>query len=458
MTEVTGSVVKYPARASFLWYLLLIVVGALLLWHPVSHAPGRVPLSLLDAVFTSTSAVCVTGLTVRSTGNDLSFFGQAVVMGLIQLGGIGIMTVTTYLTFGAGRGSGLRDRAVASETLGAGERSDLRRLMRNVILLTLFFEGIGALILWIRNLWDYPPHVALWHAMFHSVAAFCNAGFGLLDDNLIPYQRDPLVNLTIGGLIVIGGLGFPVLLDIRRHWRGPWGGRWNRLQLHSKLMLIGTILLLVGGTGAILLLEWEATLRGMPLWQKLLVAGFQSTVPRTAGFNTVPIGDLTDATLFVIIVLMFIGAGPCSTGGGFKVSTLMALFHRSLSTFRGQQRVHLFRRHLPDDVVQRAMTVALLFSFVATLAVIALLVVERTDEPHSRSDDIFLDATFEVASALGTVGLTTGLTTQLSDFSRVIVIVLMFIGRLGPIAVVVALSATVRPQYVAFPEERPLIG
>ncbi len=458
MTEVTGSVIKYPARASFGWYLALILAGTLLLWHPMCHVSGRAPLSFLDAAFTSTSAVCVTGLTVRSTGNDLSFLGQFVVMVLIQLGGIGIMTVTTYLTFGVGGGAGLRNRAVAAETLGAGERTDLRRLLRRVILLSLGFEGVGAAILAVRNLWDYPPHLALWHAVFHSVAAFCNAGFGLLDDNLVRYQRDPVVNITIAVLVIVGGLGFPVLLDVRRRWRGPWHNRWHRLHVHSKVMLIGTAALLVGGTAAIFLLESEAILRDMPLWQKLQVSIFQSVVPRTAGFNTVPIGDLTDATLFVMIVLMFIGAGPCSTGGGFKVSTLMALVLRSVSTFRGQQRVHAFGRHLPDEVIQRSMTVALLFSSVATLAVIAVLFLERTDRPHSQSDDIFLDATFEVASALGTVGLTTGLTTQLSDASRIIVILLMFIGRLGPISMVVALSATARAQHFAYPEERPLIG
>ncbi len=458
MSQLTGSVVTYPARTSFVWYLGLILTGAMLLMLPLSQNVEREPWSLVDALFTSTSAACVTGLTVRSTGNDLSWFGQFVILMLMQLGGIGIMTVTTYLTFGLGGQRSLRRRAIVTETLGAGDQTDLRWLLRNVILLTLGFEALGTIILTLRNLVDYPLPVALWHALFHSVAAFCNAGFAIPDDNLIGYQGDWLVCTTIMTLIVVGGLGFPVLLDLRRSWRKGRRRFWERLQLHSKLMLIGTGVLLVAGTAAILVLESRAMLRDMPLDRQILVAVFQSVVPRTAGFNTVAIGSLTEPTLFVLIVLMFIGAGPCSTAGGFKVSTLMTLVARSWSTFRGRRRIHLFRRQIPAETVERSAIIALLFSVGATLAVTSLLVLEQRGQSRNSADDLFLDATFETASALGTVGLSTGLTTRLSDPSRLILIMLMFIGRLGPISLVVALSAGERLQPFDYPEERPLIG
>lgn len=458
MPKLTGSLVKFPARASFVWYLGLITAGALALMHPFCRGAADRPISPLDAAFTATSASCVTGLVVRSTEHDFSFVGQLAILLLIQLGGIGIMTVTTFVMFHLGGRESLRHRAVLSETLGASPGSDLKWILRNVLLVTLVIEGAGFLLLAVRNLFDAPPLLALWRALFHSVSAFCNAGFALHDDSLTRYQADPLVNLTVVALIVTGGIGFPVILDIKRTWHGPWRQRWERLHLHSKLMLVGTAALIALGTFAVLALEWDGVLKDMPIWKRPIVALFHSVSCRTAGFNTVDMASLTNATLFVSILLMAIGAGPCSTGGGFKVSTVSVLVLRAWATFRGHARVNLARRTVPRETVERATATAMLFVVIAFLALTSLLVIEQSESPHPMSKGLFLEASFEVVSALGTVGLSTGMTPNLTDLGRVIVILLMFVGRLGPISVFIALSRSERKERVEFPAEEPLIG
>lgn len=457
--QVSGPLVKYPARASFLWYIGLIALGAAILAQPVCRGSAE-PISRLDAVFTATSAACVTGLVVRSTEHDFSAIGQLFILLLIQLGGIGIMTVTTFVMFQLGGHQSLRHRAVITETLGVDSKTDLRWILRGVILVTLVCEGIGFLLLASRNLVDSPPLTAIWHALFHSVSAFCNAGFSLHDDSLTRYQGDVLVNVTIGSLVVIGGLGFPVILDLwqSRNENGNWRDRWDRLHVHSKIMLIGTAALLLIGTGSFLLLESDGVLKDVPSWRRPMVATFHSITCRTAGFNTVEIASLTNAMLFISILLMMIGAGPCSTAGGFKVSTIMVLVLEAWTTFRGYTRINFSRRTLPRETVERAIATAMLFGVVAILALTSLLMIGQSHLPHDQSQGVFLDAAFEVASALGTVGLTTGMTESLSEAGRVIVILLMFLGRLGPISVFVALSHGQRIEPVELPREEPMIG
>ncbi len=458
MPQVTGSVVKYPARASFVWYIGLIVLGTTLLAQPVCHQSARQPISWLDAVFTSTSATCVTGLIVRSTEHDFSFFGQLVILLLIQLGGIGIMTVTTFVMVQFRHRHGLRTRAVVSETLGAGDDVDLGWILRRVFALTMFCEGFGFMVLTLRNLSSDPLPVAMWHALFHSISAFCNAGFSLHDDSLTRFQGDVVVNLTICGLVIVGGIGFPVILDMARCRHLPRGSRWDRLALHSKIMLIGTPVFLVLGTLVFLALEWDGVFREIPVWQRPMAAFFHSVSCRTAGFNTVDIASLTNATLFLSVLLMAIGAGPCSTGGGFKVSTFMVLVFQAVSTFWGQQRLSLFRRTIPQTIVNRATATAMLFTVVASIALTVVLILEQSTVPHSQSSDAFLDALFEVVSALGTVGLSTGLTSHLTAASRLVIVLLMFLGRLGPISVFVALSLGEQGRKKTYPDEEPLIG
>lgn len=457
MVTVTGPLLQFPARAAFVWYAALIAAGACLLKLPQSVVPGVEPLSWIDAVFTSTSACCVTGLSVRSAGNDLSFFGQSVLLILIQLGGIGIMTVTTFIVLRLGGRETLRHKAVVSQTLGGAKR-DLRSTIWGVIRMVVACEAIGFALLAIRNLFDEFSWRAMWAALFHSISAFCNAGFGLRDSSLADYRGDAWVNLTIMGLIISGGLGFPVISDLVENLRRKRGGLWDSLTMHSKMMLLGTAALLSLGAAAILLLEWKNALSEMPLHEKLLVACFQSTSPRTAGFETVPMASLTNATLFVIMLLMLIGGGPCSTAGGFKVSTLMVMIYHAWSRFRGYRQVSLFRRSVPRETVDAALATSLLFTAVAAVALTAFLVIEQADAPHHASQSSALGAAFEVCSALGTVGLSTGITPKLSFAAKAVLIVLMFLGRLGPISVFVALSGGRRDVRIEYPKEEVLIG
>jgi trk system potassium uptake protein TrkH len=457
MITLSGHVAKYPARASVLWYLGLIFLGGSILWLPVSQQRNDV--HFLDCLFTATSAACVTGLTVRSTGQDFSGFGQFVILLLIQIGGIGIMTITTLITFQMRGRTRLRERAVLAETLGAGAETDLRWVLRNVLLASAAFEGAGFVALAIRNLFDMPGGQALWHAAFHSVSAFCNAGFGLFDDNLMRYRGDAWVNLTMISLIVCGGMGFPVLLDLRKSVQARRRGRghWDGLHLHTKIMLWGTALLLVGGAAVILAIEHDQpTMQGLSWGQKAIAALFSSATCRTAGFNTLDVAALTNATLFLMVLLMMIGGGPCSTAGGVKVSSIATLVFRAWASFRGQRVVNVFRRTITDTAVNRAAVTALLFGITAGAGLTLLLAIEHSSSVREKGQ--FIEAFFEVHSALGTVGLSTGLTPRLSEPGKVVIMLLMFLGRVGPISAFVALSAAERGKPIEYPQEEPLIG
>ncbi|MBL9123933.1 MAG: hypothetical protein JNG90_09900 [Planctomycetaceae bacterium] len=458
MAKFSGRLATYPARALFFWYFALITVGTSILLLPVCRGEHG-PISVLDAAFTATSAVCVTGLTVRSTAHDFSFWGQLAIAGLIQVGGIGIITITTFVTLGFGRKQSLRQRIVIAETLGT-RGGDLRGVLKQVFLVTAFIEGIGFVALWIPNLFDDQLTYldGIWHAAFHSIAAFCNAGFALWDDNLMRYQTNVPVNLATCALLILGGIGFPTILDVRRNWRGTWWQRWDGLQLHSKIMLLGTTALLVGGTAAFLALEWDNVLRDLSLGDRLLVSFFQATTPRTAGFNTVDMAALTNPTLLIIMMLMFVGAGPCSTGGGAKVSTVSVLALLAWSKFRGAARPHLYRRTIPEETTDRSVTTLLIFGLIAAAALTLLLLFDEPNLPHADSHGRFLDCSFEVVSALGTVGLSTNTTTTLNAMERIVIILVMFIGRIGPISVMIALSRSERAPHFEYPKEEILIG
>ena len=469
MPQFVGSINSYPGRASLSWYALLILLGFSALYLvPGCAADAERPISMLDALFTSTSASCVTGLVVRSTVGDFSVLGQAVILGLIQLGGVGIMTVTTFILVQFDKRGSLRQRKAITETLGGGDQGDIRKILRNVLVMTFVCEAIGFAILATYNLVHYEQfhtlgvwgnHAdALWHALFHAVSAFCNAGFALHDASLMPFADSWIVNGAISCLVIIGGLGFPVVSDLWRSRKRPQEDRWASLQLHSKIMLIGTTVLLLVGFFSFLLLESGGVLSGDPLSTRVLKSAMHSVTCRTAGFNTVEIADLTNSMLFISILLMMIGAGPCSTGGGFKVTTATIIALRAWATFRGYSRVNLFRRTLPRTSVERAIATAMLFVFVAGIAFTAILVIEQSGFGHRGSQGLFLEALFEIISALGTVGLSTGLTSDLSDPSRLIILMLMLIGRLGPITTFIALSHSERAEPVEYPNEEPLVG
>jgi trk system potassium uptake protein TrkH len=458
MTQVTGSLVGYPARVSFAAYLAAILVGSLLLELPAARRPGCPPVAPIDAVFTATSAVCVTGLTVRSTFHDFSPFGQGVILVLMQLGGLGIMTVTTLVSFRIGGQATLRQRALIANALGIKSGRDLRWVTVGVLITVLVAEAIGFLLLTAATWGSGPPADVCWRALFHTVSAFCNGGFALADDSFMPLAGNVPVNLVLCGLIIVGGLGFPVIFDLVSGLRQRrWSDFWQRLQLQTKLMLIGTAGLLAFGAAAFWALEWDAALAEDPLATRILKGLFHSTTCRTAGFNTVDYAALSSPVLFLTILLMAIGAGPCSTGGGFKVSTFMTLLISSWSSFRGRPRVNFFRRTIPHAAVERATATSLLFAAVAIAALVALLVVESRSSLAARPR-WFLEALFECISALGTVGLSTGITPRLSEPGKIVIALLMLVGRLGPLTAAVALARQQIPYQPAYPEEEPLVG
>jgi len=456
MAQFTGSLVSYPARVSFAAYALTILVGGFALTLPAARHPGRPPVSLVDGVFTATSACCVTGLTVRSTVSDFSELGQGIILFLIQLGGLGIMTITTLVAFQIGGQATLRQRAVIADTLGIKSGRDLRWVAWALLGTVLLCEAVGFAGLCWASWGTAAPRDVAWAALFHSVSAFCNAGFALHDQNLVPDRGSVPVNLLICWLIIVGGLGFPVIFDVcsRLRRREPL---WERLHTQSKMMLIGTAVLLAFGAFSFWALEWEEAIGGEPLATKLLMGVFHSTTCRTAGFNTVDYGALSSATLFLAIILMAIGAGPCSTAGGFKVSTAMTLVVSAWSSFRGRSRANFFKRTIPAAAIARATATALVFVAVAIAALVTLLVVESRNPLASRPR-WFLEALFECISALGTVGLSTGITSGLSDPGKLVLVALMVAGRLGPLTAAVALSRQRQSWQPAYPEEEPLVG
>ena len=456
MPQFTGSLVRYPARVSFAAYVVAVLLGGFLLTLPACRQPGRPPVSFVDGAFTATSACCVTGLTVRSTLNDFSFLGQALILALIQLGGLGIMTITTLVSFHIGGQATLHQRAVIAETLGIRSGRDLRWVTFGVLVTVLSAELVGFLLLCWADWGRGPAGSVVWRSLFHAVSAFCNAGFALHDDNLVPDAGRVSINLVICGLIIVGGLGFPVIFDVvsRLRRREPL---WDRLHTQSKMMLIGTALLLALGAVSFWMLEWGEALERETIGTRLLMGLFHSTTCRTAGFNTVRYVELSSATLFLAIVLMAIGAGPCSTAGGFKVSTFMTLVVSSWANFRGCRHANFFKRTIPAAAVQRATATALFFGAVAIVALVALLVVEARSTVATESR-WFLRALFECISALGTVGLSTDLTPQLTDPGKLVLVGLMLLGRLGPITAAVALARERRTYLPRYPEEEPLIG
>lgn len=457
MTKITGALSNYPARISFVAFVLLILVGALLLCAPISHADSSRPISWIDGLFTCVSAVCVTGLTVRSTGNDFSVFGQIVILLLCQIGGLGILTITNFVMLQFGGALELREKRLLSETLGAAGNVNFAWVLKNVLRYTLILETLGALVLFIRFCAEMPWPRAAWHAVFHSVMAFCNAGFSLNDSSLIGYQRDWSVILTISFLIISGGIGFPVVLDLVRQRKKPLAERLDGLHLHSKLMLIGTIFLIVVGTGAFLLFEWNDSLREKDWQGRFLITFFQSVTCRTAGFNSIDQAELNGASLFLSILLMMIGGGPCSTAGGVKVTALMMLVLKSARRLVGKSTLSAFRRTIPQSSIDKAITVILFYIFIAASGLLLLLTIED-GLGGFKGNERFLALFFEVVSALGTVGLSVNLTAELTELSLFVLMFLMFIGRLGPITVFAALSLPERERALKYVSEEPLVG
>lgn len=409
-----------------------ILVGGTLLRLPIAHA-GE-PIGWIDAFFTAASAVCITGLAVVDTGSRFTPFGQAVILVLIQVGGLGIMTVGTVVLVALGQ----RPTGVVRELLRgyAGHQPTLRArdVFRTIVLATLVIELAGAAVLLVGFLRDMPFDQALWMAVFHSVSAFCNAGFGLLPDSLTRFADRPLIITTVMVLITGGGLGFVVLVELGRWLRGRRDieGLPFRLSLHSRVVLVGSVVAITAGTLAIFALETPHTLAGRPYGERLLIAAFQSVTARSAGFNTADIAALSNPTLMVIMLLMFVGAGPGSMGGGIKLTTAASLLALIRHRLRGGREPRLFGRGVGESTLERAVV---LTTFAAVLVFAGVLTLEVMSGPTGalRSHGGFLPVLFEVVSAFGTVGLSMNLTPLLSPGAKLVIVLLMFAGRLGPL-------------------------
>ncbi len=428
-----------------------IIVGGLLLTLPAAAGPGR-RVGMLDAFFTSTSAVCVTGLVVLDMPLDLSIFGQVIVMLLIQAGGLGYMAISTVVSAALGKTLTLQERLTLQEALNVQTMEGLIRFALTVFKLTLAFELAGALLLTIRWAGELGVARAAYFGLFHAVSAFNNAGFSLFSNNLINHRADLVVNVVITTLIIAGGLGFVVLSEVL------WLRQRLALSLHTRFVLILTALLLAGGTLAIYLLERgnPRTLGGLSGGEALLAAYFQAVTPRTAGFNTIDIGALAFPTLFLMIVLMFIGASPGGTGGGVKTTTFGIMVAALWATVRGRDEASIFRRRLPTTLVARAFFISLI-AFLALNLVAGIVLITEARE--------LMPTLFETTSAFGTVGLSTGqpgsvlsLSAYFSPTGKLLMMLMMFMGRVGPLTLALAVARGASRPRLRYPEGKVLIG
>jgi len=456
---------RSPKRLLLLTFLLLILSGVVLLSLP-GVTEDDAGLDWVDILFTSTSAVCVTGLIVTDTGTTFTFFGQAIILLLIQAGGLGILTLSNWLFLTLFQQPGaLRVRMVLEETHGAVRDIEPTHLLRNIIRFTFVSEFIGACLLFIRFRGEQDLPNAVWSAVFHSVSAFCNAGFSLYSDSLVRYRDDWLVNLTVLGLIVTGGIGFIVCTDLasvlpripRRHWKNP-AVAWRRLSLHTRIVLTTTGILLVGGAAVVLMLEGHNQLSGMPWCQRLLPALFLSGTSRTAGFNTLETGELTNVTLMLLMLFMMIGASPGSTGGGMKTTTFAIIVAMGYSRMRNRRRVEMLGRSIPEDLAAKAITTMVAFLGLTVAGTTLLEYLQFGSASHSVAPGRLMDFGFEVVSALGTVGLSVGVTPVLEPAGKLVLVVLMFAGRLGPLVLASTLIGRQKTLPYSLPEERVMVG
>ena len=435
-----------PSRVLVFGFAAVILFGALLLTLPQATQDG-LGLPFLNAAFTATSAVCVTGLVVVDTGTTFSLFGQGVILFLIQVGGLGFMTFATLFAMILGKKITLKERLLLQEALNQISVEGIVRLTKSVLQISFAIEAIGALILTLRWYSDFGWSKALYYGVFHSVSAFNNAGFDLMGNfsSLTAFVGDPVVNITIMLLIICGGLGFIVLADLLAHRK--------KFRLHTKIVLQVSGVLILLGTLFILIMEFSnpMTLGPLPLGTKVLAALFQSVSPRTAGFNTINLAGMYDTTLLSVIVLMFIGASPGGTGGGIKTTTFISNVLSVLSTYRSDPHVILEGRTLPKDVIQKAWAITTSAAF---LIFIILSILSHTENSE------LLTVLFEVTSAFGTVGLSLGITPTLSEVGKMAIILTMFIGRLGPLTLAFVLSQKKNKQasHLKYPDERIMIG
>ncbi|WP_020619679.1 TrkH family potassium uptake protein [Paenibacillus daejeonensis] len=436
-----------PPQLIMIVFIVLIGIGTLMLALPVSSAHGE-SVGLLNAWFTATSAVCVNGLVVLDTGSTFSTFGQIIIMVLIQIGGLGFMTLGVMVAVVLGKQIGLKQRLIIQQTTQSSSSQGMVRLSLYIATIVFVVEAFATVILAFRWKDEMGVGAAVYNGLFHAVSAFNNAGFALWSDSLSQYTGDPIVIITIFSLFLIGGLGYIVVVDLvqKRSW-------W-KLSLHSKVVLLSSGILLGFGFVILFFLEsWNASTFGqLTFGERVLAAFFQGATPRSAGFNSIDIGSMLTASQFVLIFLMFVGAASGGTGGGIKVNTFVVLLLATINTFRGGKEIHAFRRTINQETVMRALAVVI--SSLGFVLVVAFLlnITENLMEEH------FLEVLFEATSAFSTTGLSMGLTSELSPLGKCIVIVTMFAGRLGPLTLAFALAHRRRASKLSYPEDNVLIG
>lgn len=431
-----------------LGFFLIIAVGTLLLMLPIASRSGE-STGFFDALFTATSSTCVTGLVVVDTYTNWTLFGQVVILGLIQIGGLGFITIGMFFSIFLKRKIGLKERNLIQESMNTLQIGGAVRLVKKIVLYTIGVEGIGALLLMIRFIPRFGWLKGIWYGIFHSISAFCNAGFDLMGQfepyaSITMYYNDILINMVIMALIVMGGIGFIVWDDISNH-------KWNvkKYMLHTKIVLSTTILLILAGALCFYLFEQNNVLAGMDTQGKILSSFFGSVTPRTAGFNTTDTGAYTEATRLLTVILMFIGGSPGSTAGGIKTTTMMVILLYIWSNLRNKKGLNIFGRRLDEDSIKKASTV---FSINLLLATVCAMIVCAI-EPLPLSDIMM-----EVFSAIGTVGISTGITRDLGMVSQSLLILLMYCGRIGSMSFALSFMEKKKSMPVQLPAERITIG
>ena len=446
----------HPATLVLASFLLAIVVGTFLLMLPVSTNAGRIP--LIDALFTATSAICVTGLIVVDTGSYFTIFGQCIILVLIQIGGLGVMTVSVMLFRIIGKNITFRQRMALQDVFAHTPRGDIFQLLKTIFIFTAIAELIGMGALFVYWLPTFSVGRAMYLAVFHSISAFCNAGFSLFSDSLMRSSGDWFLNLNICLLIIMGGIGFPVVYDVYTNFKSRNRER-RKLSVQTKVVFVTTIALILFGAVVFWILEKPHILSGRPFLETILISVFQSVTCRTAGFNTVDISLLSDATLMVMTGLMFFGASPGSCGGGIKTTSLALIVAFTVSRVRKQKRLNLFKKSIPVETVSRCVSLILVCLSLIGFALFFILVGNDLQSSFTPAlETRFIAYLFETVSAFGTVGLSMGLTPSHSLWVKSWIILLMFIGRVGVLTFAYIIVGGGTEKGIEYAEENIMIG
>ncbi|RLC48078.1 MAG: Trk family potassium uptake protein [Candidatus Cloacimonadota bacterium] len=436
-------------------FLIVILIGTVLLLLPFSTTGENI--NFIDALFTATSATCVTGLIVHNTGTYFTRIGQMIILLMMQVGGLGIMTFSSIFLILLKQRISIKDRLILQENFGQKtSQKQISVLIRNIVIFTIITETVGALLLYLGFRKDLPPSEALYSSIFHSISAFCNAGFSIYQNSFSKYVDNPLINFTVISLIIIGGLGFFVLTDLQIKFFRKFKRKNVFLTLHTKIVLTTSLILIIVGALLIYLFECTNILAGFNL-RTLFASLFQSVTTRTAGFNTIDIGKLQGTTLFLMIILMFIGASPGSTGGGIKTTTFVVVLYYFFSVITNKQRVVIRKRTIPREVISKSIVIFFISCSILIFFTMLLQLFQSSAYSGAVAKNKFLEYLFEVTSAFCTVGLSTGVTPNLTSLSRLLITVLMYIGRLGPLTIAVAFTQKERIN-IEYPDENILIG